>query len=63
MKSCYGESFLRSFIQCELSEEECAQIEMHVSECGACRELLEQLEREATPMFRLSDPDFMKKRT
>jgi len=58
MKSCYGESFLRSFIQCELSEEECAQIEMHVSECGACRELLEQLEREATPMFRLSDPDF-----
>ncbi len=58
MKSCYEESFLRSFIQCELSEEEGARIETHIHECESCRELLEQLEREVPPMFQNAEPDF-----
>jgi len=55
MRSCYEESLLRSFIQCELDEDECAQIEAHISECTKCRELLERLECEAEPMFRIAN--------
>ncbi|MBQ2820552.1 MAG: protein kinase [Thermoguttaceae bacterium] len=55
MRSCCDESWLRSFIQCELEEYQCAEIENHLAQCPRCSELLSQLEREAKPVLELAE--------
>lgn len=53
MAPCVENSQLKRFVNCELNDEQTAEIEAHLAECDLCREKLQQMEKEATPFLEL----------
>ena len=53
MAPCIENSQLKMFVNCELNDEQTAEIEAHLAECDLCREKLRQMEKEATPFWEL----------
>jgi len=58
MKSCIDDLLLKSFVACELNEEQTAKIESHLAECASCRERLHQWEKISKPFLDLPKTQF-----
>ncbi len=58
MPPCIENSQLKRFVNCELNDEQTAEIEAHLAECDLCRKKLHQIEKEATPFLELPKTNY-----